>query len=200
MNPRKVSLHTISNRADSAALAPLQRPDRLASRSRLRWSQSRKGPGAGRGGRALRNGAPQTGSGPDGSSPQRTVPCAVGNLTVAPGTRRGRLGSLASLGGAGTLVAKTRRIRRATQPEHVAAPKEVLVGPRLGGNRAGRPPVDCARRSQKRSRAEEAQVARLGRGQQAQPGAIGSVGKRSCRIGEPSRPGCSRCGPPRAYH
>ena len=44
-------------------------------------------PGGGRGGRALRNGAPQTGSGPDGSSPQRTALCAVGNLTVAPGTR-----------------------------------------------------------------------------------------------------------------
>jgi len=43
--------------------------------------------GAGRGGRALRNGAPQTGSGPDGSSPQRTALCAVGNLTVAPGTK-----------------------------------------------------------------------------------------------------------------
>ena len=36
---------------------------------------------------ALRNGVPQTGSGPDGSSPQRTTPCAAGNLTVAPGTR-----------------------------------------------------------------------------------------------------------------
>ena len=44
-------------------------------------------PGTGRGGRALRNGVPQTGSGPDGSSPQRTTPCAAGNLTVAPGTR-----------------------------------------------------------------------------------------------------------------
>jgi hypothetical protein len=44
-------------------------------------------PGGGRGGRALRNGAPQTGSGPDGSSPQRAALCAVGNLTVAPGTR-----------------------------------------------------------------------------------------------------------------
>jgi len=47
-------------------------------------------PGAGRGGRALRNGAPQTGSGPDGSSPQRTALCAAGNLTVAPGTRIAR--------------------------------------------------------------------------------------------------------------
>jgi hypothetical protein len=44
-------------------------------------------PGTGRGGRALRNGVPQTGSGPDGSSPQRTTACAAGNLTVAPGTR-----------------------------------------------------------------------------------------------------------------
>ena len=45
---------------------------------------------------ALRNGAPQTGSGPDGSSPQRIAPCAVGNLTVAPGTKR--MGGLPPLG------------------------------------------------------------------------------------------------------
>jgi hypothetical protein len=83
LNPRWVAPHTISNRADSAALAPLRALLRLA------WSGWRAPApsGAGCGGRALRNGAPQTGSGPDGSSPQRAAPCAVGSLTAAPGIR-----------------------------------------------------------------------------------------------------------------
>jgi hypothetical protein len=84
LNPRWVAPHTISNRADSAALAPLLHQDRLACTSRPLGAS----PAAGRGSRALRNGAPQTGSGPDGSSPQRAAPCAVGSLAAAPCRRR----------------------------------------------------------------------------------------------------------------
>ena len=62
--------------------ASLKRPRTLGPGSRRAWCRARRS--------GLRNGAPQTGSGPDGSSPQRTALCAVGNLTVAPGTKRPR--------------------------------------------------------------------------------------------------------------
>ena len=90
LNPRRLSPHTLSKRAHSAALATLPNPaQRVRTREGIVWASA---PVSGRDGRVLCNGRLRTGSGPEGSSSQQIRPGAADRLAVTPGNGRRRAG------------------------------------------------------------------------------------------------------------
>ena len=86
LNPRRLSPHTLSKRAHSAALATLPgREPRVRTREGIVGALA---PVSGCDGRVLCNGCLRTGSGPEGSSSQQILPGAADSLAVTPGNGR----------------------------------------------------------------------------------------------------------------